>query len=111
MTDGKPAHEIIDEVCLKHGIDREHVKSSSRSRCLSAVRWEIAQRLRAERGMKNGEIGLMIGGVDERAVAYMVDPAQRAIKRERHLATYVRKIATDTRPRSADGRFEEAGRA
>lgn len=107
MTNGKPIHEIIDEVCLKHGIAREHVKSRSRSRRLSAVRWEIAQRLHAEHRLGNGEIGRLIGGVNDRAVAYMVDPAERAAKRERHLSTYVRKTASDTRRRSADGRFEE----
>lgn len=71
--------EIIRAVAESHGLGLEQVKGRSQLPRIVAARIEIANRLRAERGLSTGKIGLLLGRTTWTA-RYYLDAALRSRK-------------------------------
>jgi hypothetical protein len=81
-----PSSVILCEVSEKHGFSVSELKGSERSNPETfAARSEAARRLRDERKLTPGQIGVMLGGRDSTTIMRMLDDSFRAKTNERSL--------------------------
>ena len=86
-----PSSVILREVSEKHSISVSQLKTREYSNpAMFAARSEAACRLREERGLTPGQIGIMLGGRDHTTIMRMIDSAFRKKTTERSKA-YLRR--------------------
>lgn len=64
--------DIVREVCAKHGIGINDIRSRTRARNIVAARYEAIYRLRQETLLSLPEIGRRMGGFDHSTVIYSI---------------------------------------
>lgn len=64
------AHQIIREVCAKHGVTKSEMMSMRRRQALVLAKREVCFRLKRETQMSFPHIGFMLGGKDHTTILY-----------------------------------------
>jgi hypothetical protein len=72
---------IVREVCTKHGVSINDIRSHIRSRPVVAARHEAMYRLRTETGLSLPEIGRRMGGFDHSSTLYAVSKYREILEK------------------------------